>query len=266
MLSSIFRRRRPIRIGYALGGGAVRGAAHLGALAVLREAGIEPDFIAGTSAGAIVGAGYAAGVPLEDMSRQIRTASRQDIATLAWRRRGLSVLDTTPLSLWIEHAIGDVDFAELSIPLAVVACNVIDGREVVLREGSVVRAAVASSAIPGLFTPVEDGPLLLVDGGMVNNLPVNVARAMGADVVIAVDVNPVGPLAHRPSSLLDMVTASLEIAAGVTQRASREAANVLVQPDVARFSLWDFANAEEIEAAGRRAAEEALNAIRHALE
>lgn len=245
--------RPNVRLGYALGGGAVRGAAHAGFLSVFREAGIEPDFIAGTSAGAIVGAAYAAGLSTEEISSQIVNASRQNVATLNWRR-GLSVLDATPLRTWISNAIGEIEFDALQIPLTAVACNIVDGTEVHLTEGPVVRAAVASSAIPGLFAPVEQGDMLLVDGGILNNLPVNVVRSMGADIVVAVDVTPAMRFGHRPENLFDMATASIIVAASNTEVRARKDADFLVQPDVERFSPWDFSDTSQMEEAGRAAA------------
>lgn len=253
------RRRRP-KIGYALGGGAVRGAAHLGALTVLEKAGIVPDCIAGTSAGAIVGGGYAAGVPIEEMSRLAHATTWRDVASVSLPV-GLSVFDTSPLRGWIAEAIGDVTFPELRIPFSAVACNIADGSEVVLHEGSVVCAAQASSAIPGLFSPVRAGAMLLVDGGLVQNLPVSAVRQMGADIVIAIDVSPRLREENVPQNLADVVTSTLAIVAGNTQVTSRRDADFLIQPDIGRFRPWDFSAMAEIEQAGQRAAEEVIGSI-----
>ncbi|MDA3935328.1 MAG: patatin-like phospholipase family protein [Actinomycetota bacterium] len=246
----------PVRpkIGFALGGGAVRGAAHLGFLSVFEEAGIKPDFVAGTSVGAIVGAGYTAGLTVAEMSALVNSTGWRDVTNIAWRQR-LSVFDTTPLRRWIEGAMGDVDFADLQIPLSVVACNILDGRRVVLREGSVVRAAVASSAIPGLFSPEEWDGMLLVDGGLVDNLPVSAVRQMGADIVVAVDVSPSLRHGLRPDGIRDVVTAAVNIAASNTQIDARTDADYLVQPDIEKFSPWDFSMVPEIEEAGRQASQ-----------
>ncbi|MDY0339959.1 MAG: patatin-like phospholipase family protein [Coriobacteriia bacterium] len=250
------RRNRP-SIGLALGGGAVRGAAHLGVLAVLEDAGIHPDYIAGTSAGAIVGAGYAAGLSVEEMGRLIRNAGWRDITEVAWRK-SLSIFDTTPLQQWIASAIGDIEFIDLKTPLAAVACNIIDGRKVIMREGSVVRAAVASAAIPGLFNPLGYKGMLLVDGGLVENLPVETVREMGAEVVIAVDVSPTLRHGMRPDSLRDVVTATMLIAASNTQIDARGDADCLIQPDIEDYMPWDFSKVARIEETGRHAARQAL--------
>lgn len=235
----------------------MRGAAHLGVLSVLEEAGIRPSVIAGTSAGAIVGAGYAAGVGIDEMAEMARVASWREITGRPWKRR-LSVFETTPLRGWIASAIGDVTFEELSVPLAAVTCNIADGSRVVLREGEVVEAAVASSAIPGLFAPVRKGDLYLVDGGLVDNLPVGVARSLGADLVIAVDVSPVLRTARHPEGLRDVMTSVINIMASSTQVESRRRADILVQPKTESFALWEFSAITQIIETGRQAALEVL--------
>lgn len=240
------------KIGYALSGGAVRGAAHLGFLSVFEEAGIRPDVIAGTSAGAIVGAGYAAGVPVERMSQMARACTWRDV-TGAPRMHPMSVFTTTPLSSWIERAIGDLTFEDLEIPLATVTCNIVEGTRVVLKTGSVVEAAIASAAVPGLFAPVEREDMLLVDGGILENLPVSVARILGADVVVAVDVSSSLRAPSRPQNIRDVMACTLSIVAS-TNLGSRQEAEFLVRPKTEEFSPWDFGRVQEIIDAGREAA------------
>jgi len=243
----------PAKIGYALSGGAVRGAAHLGFLSVFEEAGIHPSFIAGTSAGAVVGAAYAAGVPVDIMMEMVKKARWREVAGKPSPQR-LSVFAATPLRDWVAGAIKDVTFEELRTPLAIVACNVIDGTRVVLDSGPVVDAAVASAAVPGLFAPVALEDRLLVDGGLVENLPVGVARSMGADVVVAVDVNPVCMFARRPENLRDMMETSMNIMARSNKALSRHDADFLVEPDTGRYGTWDFGSVDGIIEAGRVAA------------
>ena len=235
-----------------MSGGAVRGAAHLGFLAVFEQAGIRPDVIAGTSAGAVVGAGYAAGLSVEQMYEMAKAATWREV-TGTPRLRALSVFATTPLREWLGGAMGDVAFDDLEIPFAAVACNAIDGTVVVLRSGPLVEAAVASCAIPGLFAPLERDEMLLVDGGVVDNLPVDVARTLGADVVIAVDVSPLRE-PRRPENLRDMMANTVSIMARGKQVESRSQADFLVLPRTEDFSPWDFARIEEIIDSGREAA------------
>jgi NTE family protein len=231
----------------------MRGAAHLGFLSVFEDAGIRPDAIAGTSAGAVVGAGYAAGMPIDAIAEKVKQARWRDIAGTPSPQR-LSVFSSTPLSDWIAGAIGEITFAELEIPLAVVACNVVDGTPVVLDSGSVVEAAVTSSAVPGLFAPVERGDMLLVDGGLVENLPVAVVRAMGVDVVVAVDVNPACRIPRKPENFRELMESTMDIMSRSNKAVSRREADFLVQPGTERFTAWDFGRIDAIIDAGREAA------------
>jgi len=242
------------RIGYALGGGAVRGAAHLGFLAVFEQAGIRPDVIAGTSAGAVVGAGYAAGIPVDRMIEMAKSATWREVTGAPVPPRRMSVFDATPLSRWVESAIGSVTFDDLDIPLAAMACNIIDGAPVTLTSGSVVEAAIASAAVPGLFAPVERDDMLLVDGGLVDNLPVRAARALGADVVIAVDVTPSTRSPRRPEGLRDVMASTLIIVSTATQLESRREAELLVHPVTDESASWDFGKVGDLVEAGRQAA------------
>lgn len=240
------------RIGYALGGGAVRGAAHLGFLSVFEEAGIRPDVIAGTSAGSAVGAGYASGLSTDDMSRAIKATTWREVTGMP-RMQPMSVFATTPLSAWLGGMMGETTIDDLEIPFAAVACNVIDGTAVTLRNGPVVEAVVASCAIPGLFAPVERDDMLLVDGGIIDNLPVDAARLLGADIVVAVDVSPTREN-QKPESLRDLMETTVKIMGRSRQLESRARADHLVVPKTDVFTAWDFARVEEIIESGRQAA------------
>lgn len=261
-MSPFWRRApKPKRIGVALGGGAVRGAAHIGVISVFEREGFRPDFIAGTSAGAIVGAAWAAGIDSSAMRELMRGLSWGDIADIAWRKP-MSVFDTSPLRRFIDNAVGGAQFADLGIPFSAVACDILSGERVVMREGPVAFAALASAAVPGLFPPVEDGERLLVDGGIVDNLPVDVAHEMGADKVIAVDIIlPVGQ-SHRPTNVRDMLAASVDMAALSTQPAALAAADLVIRPELQGIPAWEFAAIDEIEERGRLAAEAALPQLR----
>lgn len=180
-----------MKIGYALGGGAARGLAHIGVLKVLEEHGIHPDFIAGTSMGALVGALYAGGYTAGDIERLARS--------LDWRKM-LLLTDIQPPSGGfimgnrvmdlLKSILGDLSFSQLKIPYACVAVDIISGEEIVLREGSLLDSVHASFAIPGIFKPVLIKERFLVDGGLRNVVPVSVCREMGADYIIAVNVIP----------------------------------------------------------------------------
>ena len=179
--------RKPV-IGLALGSGSARGWAHIGVIRALEEAGIRPDLVCGSSVGAVVGAAYALGEldRLEEWARGLtrRTVfSFMDFNLSGGMLKGEKVID------FFRKHLSDRDIETLAMPYAAVATALYSGSEVWLRSGSTMDAVRASMALPGLFTPALRDGRLLVDGGLVNPVPVSLARAMGADVVIAVDLN-----------------------------------------------------------------------------
>jgi NTE family protein len=181
--------RKP-EIALVLGGGAARGWAHIGVIHELADMGIAPDMVVGTSVGAIVGGAYASG-NLEQFEAWISGLGRVDIIRLLdAKMTGGGFLQGNSLMAAIEKRIGDPLIEDLDMPFACVATELGTGREVWLREGSLLEACRASIALPGMFAPsrMREGKLL-VDGGLVNPVPVSLARAMGGDVVIAVNLN-----------------------------------------------------------------------------
>ncbi len=183
------KNKRDQKIGLALGGGAARGGAHLGAIKALEEEGIQVDFIAGTSIGALVAAAYATGTlnHLEGFTRNLDWQKMARFYDVTLPISGL--IDGRKVMRFLEELLKGHSFSTLSHPLAVVACDLNDGHEVDLCEGNLVEAVRASISIPGLFRPVIKNGEILVDGGLVNPVPVSVVRQMGADIVIAVDLN-----------------------------------------------------------------------------
>jgi NTE family protein len=176
------------RIGLALGGGSARGWAHIGVIRALQDAGIEPDIVCGTSIGALVGAAYVGG-ELDPLEAWVRSLRLQTVAGfLDFSLNGGLIKGEKLIGFFRNHFV-DRDIRELARPFGAVATDLHRGREVWLREGPVTDAVRASIALPGLFTPVQLGGRWLVDGGLVNPVPVSLCRAMGADLVIAVDLN-----------------------------------------------------------------------------
>ena len=185
------------RLGIALGAGAARGWAHIGVLRALRDAGLEPDVVCGTSAGALVGGIYAAG-KLDELEQWVRSLTRVEVFTLFdfTIARGGAVGGRRLMELYRDR-IGDPDIESLPKKFAAVATDLRSGAEMWLQQGSLLTAIRASISIPGLFTPVEREGRWLVDGGLVNPVPVSLCRALGAEIVIAVDLNR-GRLGRAP--------------------------------------------------------------------
>ena len=197
--------KRP-RIGLALSGGAARGIAHIGVLRALAEHNLSIDCIAGTSAGALVGGTLASGMALSDIESVGRSLRWRDVGRMTMSRMG--VQSNERLEQYLRERLPVTRFEELSIPFAAVATDLQSGKGVVLKgEGDVPFAIRASCAIPGWYIPVTDEQgRQLVDGGLVANIPSDVARSMGADIVIAVDVNAEGAAFLGPSlSIISVV-------------------------------------------------------------
>ncbi|MGE5587190.1 MAG: patatin-like phospholipase family protein, partial [Clostridia bacterium] len=229
------RCRRTRGIGLALGSGAARGLAHIGVLKVLEREGIPIKAISGASMGALVGGLYAAGMPLVEMEKYALAVTRRSV--LAWidpipPKQGFIV--GKRIQDLLRSFIGNVGFSELKIPLAVVAADVLTGEEVILRDGDVVDAIRASISIPVVFVPVQLGGRMLVDGGVVNPVPVDYIRALDKSAVsVAVSVLPRLERKHveKPRTV-DIVLNTLDIMQMRLFEFRRDEADVVIEPDV----------------------------------
>jgi len=260
------------KVGLALGGGAARGLAHIGVLEVLEEAGIPVDMIAGTSAGAAIGALYAQG----------KTAAQiKELALGVGWRRTVSLIDLAlPRSGFIEgkrikgllrSIIGDIGFSDLKIPLACVATDISSGEEVVIREGPVVDGVRASISVPVIFTAARWQDRYLVDGGLVNPVPVSTVRGMGADFVIAVNViPPMGvrlKLAKRAKApgIFQAMLNSLYIATYSLVRSNLAGADIVIEPGLPGIGFGDFHRIKNAIRQGEAAAQAAVEQIKRQL-
>jgi NTE family protein len=244
------------RVGLALGGGAVRGMAHVGVLAALVGAGIPIDYVAGTSAGSIIGAFYCAGLGLERLRILSQETNWWKISRLALSPRGF--LNFDKLARWLARNMGDLDFDEMLTPFAVVTADIMTGEEIDITSGRVAPAVQASCSIPGLVTPVELDGRLLVDGSLVNTVPVSVLRRMGADYVIGVDI-----LTHKVRWRLGPLgygVAAIEILA---ERAGGgcDLADCMIQPDMAGKTYIRFSKRGELFELGMGAASQQVEKI-----
>ncbi len=195
------------RVGLALGGGGARGMAHVGVIRVLEREGIPIDCIAGTSAGSLAGAAYAGGIRGHDLLELALRIRWRDIMRPVWPRQGF--VSFAKLETFVAELLGDPEFADLEIPYAAMAADLATGELVVLKEGRVAPAVRASCSVPGFVTPVEIDGRLLADGGVINNLPISVVRALGADVVLAVGLG--SPSGDYPKGPLRAGAAAIEL-------------------------------------------------------
>jgi len=282
-------RRKP-RIGLALGSGSARGWAHIGAIRALEERGIKPDIVCGTSIGALVGAAYASG-ELERLEKWVTGLAWTTVLKLmdiTWRG---GLIRGNRLFTLFQTIYGERDISDLPVPYGAIATELHSGREIWLRAGKVLDAVRASCAMPGLFTPVIREGVILVDGGLVNPVPVSMCRALGADLVIAIDLSwgKLGPYRDKggdrgvevaprdvpgwlerirsnwvkaksgqnedPSipSIFEVFTTALDITEQriARSRLSGDPADVLLTPLLPDFATMDFHRAQEAIDEGR---------------
>jgi NTE family protein len=227
------------RLGLALSGGASRGIAHVGVLKALRDNHIEINCISGTSIGALVAALYAFGVPVEDLHRQALEMSWLKISSLRFSRTAL--LSNKVIGEIIENFIGDTTIESSPIPLAIVATDISTGKKIVLRKGNIARAVMASSAIPGIFAPLKIDGRWLVDGFLVENVPISPLQEMGAEVIVGVSLSTLKAY-REPNRIVNIIMNAFDIAIDYNTILSSQHADVLIAP---RFSGIPTAEFEE---------------------
>jgi NTE family protein len=252
-----FQQRK--KLGLALGGGAVLGFAHIGVLKALTEAGFRPAAVAGTSAGSVFGALFCAGLSWQEIREAAKKISWINLVTPAVPLMGL--LKAEGLEKIMDKLTGGKNIEDLATPFRAIATDLTSAKEVVLGTGPLARAVRISCSVPGIFVPFEDGGRLLADGGLVNNVPVDAVRALGADYVIAVNVISATD-GKKPRNIGEVIYRSILILqAGVNSGALRQA-DLLVRPDLTGFSAHDISKKEQIIEAGERAMRELLPRIK----
>ncbi len=223
------------KIGLALGGGVVLGAAHIGVLQAIKELGIRIDIITGTSIGAFVAALHAFGKPWYDIEEVAMNLEWIDTAGLALSQYG--ILSNYKLGEIVRNIIGDVTFRDANVQLGIVASDVVTGDRVKLTQGNVAGSVMASSCIPGIFTPVTIDGAMLVDGGLLENVPIMLAREMGAEAIIAVDLFTASHSRRVPENLVDLLLNTYYSAMINASRPYNRYADLLITPDLSEFNL-----------------------------
>jgi NTE family protein len=245
-------------LGLALSGGAVLGAAHIGVLKALDDLDLQVTHLAGTSMGALVGSLYAFGLPgarIEGIAEDLRWP---DVTGLSASRLGL--LSMKKLEATLRTYLGDARLEEASISLTLLATNIATGEQVVLSKGDAASAAVASACVPGIFEPVERDGRLLVDGGIIENLPLSPLLDRGLNRVIGVDVH-IGRRFHKPRNLIELLTNTLDVALAHSARQRAGGADVLITPDTSGFSRAEMQQVPALVREGYRAAVEVLDRL-----
>jgi NTE family protein len=254
--------RRP-RVGLALAGGFARGIAHIGVLRVFREAGIPIDMVAGTSVGALIGASYCAGAPLEMMEDIACETKFTDFGR--WTPSWMGLATNQRMEQFLARFSTIKNFEELKTPLAIAATDINAGLPVYYyQKGPIVPALRASCAYPGLFVPIQHEGRTLVDGFLTALVPYEGLLLLGAEVVIAVYLEP--GLSGEPRTFTDVLSRSFTIIQKHADLEWRQYADVIIEPDVTPFVWDDFTKTPEMVRAGEEAAMKALPAIRAAIE
>ncbi len=251
------------KLGLALGGGGARGLAHIGVLKVLEEEGLAADFVAGTSVGSLIGALYCCGYGWRELAELARSTNWQDLVTFTVPRLGL--VNARKLERLVDRLTRGRTIEQLPIPFRAVAVDITAGEEVVLDRGAVAQAVRASASIPGIFEPTPWEGRLLVDGGLLDNVPSAVARGLGADVVLAVNLSGERVKSHPPENILDVMLYSLEVLIYGQGQRGTAAADVQVVPDLAGFSYRNLGRLEEMIERGEQAMRAALPALQRRL-
>src|SRR5258707_933104 len=245
------------KIGLALSGGLARGIAHIGVLRAFRDAGIPIDCVAGTSVGALIGAGFCSGLSLEKMQEIGQSTTFADFGR--WTPSWLGLATNQRMEKYLARMTPATTFAELKFPLANPATENNPGVKIYFLNAALAPPLRASCAYPGLFVPIQYEGRTLVDGFLTAPVPVEGALIQGADIVIAVYLEAGG--IENPRTAVDIISRSFNIIQKHTDVTWRQQANVIIEPDVASFAWDDFTKTPELVAAGEAAAMNALPEI-----
>lgn len=247
-------------IGLALGGGAVLGAAHIGALKAIRDLNIEITHISGTSIGALVASLYAFNDDIDEIEKMALQITWSKISKFSPSKIGL--FSNRKMKTFLEENIGIVDFSEARIPLSIVASNIANGEKVVLETGDVANAVMASMSIPGIFKPITIDKMMLVDGGIVENVPITPLLNRKVDVIIAVDVNS-KHYVKKPVGITDILLNSFHHTIANATKVLTSKADILIQPDLSGYNYHNTDQSAALIEQGYEDTIEALKNVKH---
>jgi len=256
--------QRAPRLGLALGGGAARGFAHVGVIQVLEQNGIRPDLVVGTSAGSLVAALYASGKGVVELERTALSMEEAMLTDWSLPIMGRGMLRGEALARYVRQAVDGRLIEQMSLPLGILSTDLATGQGVLFQKGDTAQAVRASSAVPGVFTPVSISGREYVDGGLVAPVPVSQARAMGAEVVLAVDISS-DPQGNATSGVLGMLLQTTAIMGQSINRHELAGADIVLRPSLSGVGSADFTSRQRSIEAGRAAMQAALPRLKAAL-
>jgi NTE family protein len=257
------QQKRPV-VALVLGSGGARGYAHIGVLEVLEQQGIRPDFIVGTSAGSIVGSIYASGKSAAEMREIALKLKANDVRELNVSLKGF--LDGKKVEDYVNEQVHNMPLQKMKIPMYVVATELKDGTKTVFNHGNTGQAVRASASIPSMFVPTKIRNIEYVDGGLVSPVPVEVARDLGADIVIAVDILA-QPIHTETTNVWGLFNQNINIMQGRLAEEELKDADIVIQPDLReKAHIFDVKGREMTMQAGVDAAKEKLANIQWAIQ
>lgn len=260
------------KIGIALGGGGARGISHVGVLKALEREGIKVDMIVGVSMGALIGACYAIGMPIEDIEKEIlsfnKTKALRKLVDLSPFKK--SILFGRKTHKYINDITGEKTFADTKIPFKIVATNLSTGEQVILNKGNLTNAIQASICVPGIFPPVKIGDNYLIDGGVANPTPVDVVDRMGADIIIGVDLTLKRHVKLERPGIVATLMQSYEIIRNQAIKSNLDKVNknvIMILPDMRAMSdSFKFYDMHKFIESGEKAAEKVISEIKKQIE
>lgn len=250
------------RLGLSLSGGGCRGFGHIGAIKAFEEEGLEFDYVAGTSVGSLVGAFYAAGMGYDELIEIAKGLRENQIRT---SKLFFMPSPAQNIERVVSSKLKDTSFENLTKPFSCVAVDIVSGNEVVINSGSVSKAVSASCAVPIVFSPVKENEQVLVDGGLLNTIPSDVLRSMGADFVVAVDINSQRGRGATTTSKIDYFAAIWRIVLKSSAFKGIMNTDIMIEPDLSKFKATKLDGWEEMIDIGYQAAKEKIPEIFKAL-
>ncbi|MDQ1268044.1 MAG: hypothetical protein QG560_687 [Campylobacterota bacterium] len=227
----------------ALGGGSVLGATHVGVLKALEESKAEIKAISGTSAGAIIAALFAFGKSAKEIEKIVLKFEWKNLSSLALSRFGL--LSNEKIGEMIRHNIGDKNIEDANIPLCMIATDITTGEKVLLNKGNVAEAIMASTCVPGIFVPIEIGGRILVDGGIVENIPLSCLKSYQVDYKVGVDLVTTQSY-RRPNNVIEILYNSFNFLVKTNKKIQTKEADILIKPDLSKFNAVDLSQMKEL--------------------
>jgi len=250
-------KNKKVKIALALGGGATRGIAHIGVIKAFEENNIHFDFVAGTSAGSLIGSVYASGKTPDEMIKIAKSVSVKDIR----KSKFFMPSKTEFLEDFLKSTMGDIKIEDLKIPFAAVAVDLKTGNEMVFSKGNVAKVVAGSCAVPGVFAPVEYENYHLVDGGLQNNIPSDVPRYFGCDYVVAVDVNSTRGEGTDSVKVFDVLLATIRIMTKSNATKGYMNADLVVKPRLKKYKSTKMDEVDAMIAEGYMAGLDAVEKI-----